>query len=305
MSVTVDRGDARVLLSASAFPGLAEWTQQVLQEARRHPGFDEAEIFQPIPGLQDRLVLLLRFGATADLRAFLDSPGLARLDEEVPEGSLLRQVIAGQGSVTRPVSLVVGTRVDAARLESFKAWQAEMLEEERRFPGFLDSRVVEPVPGVSDEWTIVVKFDSPEHLDAWLDSEQRHRLMERIDPELQGNSVRKVSSSFEGWFGVDASAPPPPDWKQAVSVLLGLYPLVMLDSYFLIPRLDSLPLAVSILIVNSFNLTVLTYLAMPRITTVLKDWLYPPKGRSDVAGTAGVLAFVAAMVAFFLWWKPF
>lgn len=34
---------------------------------------------------------------------------------------------------------------------------------EKTFPGFLDSRLVEPITG--NEWTILLRFDCKEHID--------------------------------------------------------------------------------------------------------------------------------------------
>lgn len=36
-------------------------------------------------------------------------------------------------------------------------------------------------------------------MDAWIQSEARRELMERVEPQMQGD-VRRVVRAFEGWF---------------------------------------------------------------------------------------------------------
>ena len=87
----------------------------------------------------------------------------------------------------------------------------------------------DPVPGVQDKWVAVFRYDSREHLDEWLESETRAKLLEEGKRYFAGYDVRKISSAFSGWFRFngEAEAGVPPNWKQAMTVLLALYPTVM------------------------------------------------------------------------------
>ncbi|MBI3930291.1 MAG: antibiotic biosynthesis monooxygenase [Armatimonadetes bacterium] len=306
--------EAIELLALAPRPGcedvFAEWRHSMLQAARGQAGFEASEVFQPLDGLQDRWVLFLRFDRAQRLREWLDSDVRRALLEQAAELSQSppqQQVIAGLGSIERPVSVVVETRVPPERLEAFKAWQNEMLEEEKRFPGFLDSRVIEPVPGVSEDWTIVVRFDSSQHLDTWLESDARRSLMARVEPELQGGELRRVVSSFEGWFplSVEAGTQAPPEWKQALTVLVALYPMVVLLTVYMAPWLGDLGLSFPwrALVSNVLSTVLLTWMVMPPLNTLLKPWLYPhrPSPAVDVAGTGAVLLGLALMVALFCW----
>jgi len=306
---TATTGLANVVMSLqpdgdSAF--LEQWRQDVVGAARALPGFLESEVFTPLPGIQDRWVLLLRFKAPADLGVWLASEARRALMEKASALAPQQQVVAGMGSMERPVSLVVSTTVQPDRVEAFKAWQAEISARQKTFPGFMDYQLIAPVEGVSDNWTIVVRFTSDESLEAWMSSEERQRLMDKIDPPLRGE-IKKVVTDFGGWFSVASDqGVAPPNWKQALSVLLGIYPTVMLVFLFLLPRLQAAgaPAALCVFCDNCTSVTVLTWIVMPILTRILDFWFNPRKGAPrwvDAAGTAAVVAAILTMLATFLW----
>lgn len=73
------------------------------------------------------------------------------------------------------------------------------------------------------------RYDSREHLDEWLESEARVKLLEEGKDYFAAYDVRKIRSAFGAWFRFDREAAGgiPPNWKQAMTVLLALYPTVM------------------------------------------------------------------------------
>jgi antibiotic biosynthesis monooxygenase (ABM) superfamily enzyme len=71
------------------------------------------------------------------------------------------------------------------------------------FPGFLSVERVPPVPGVQDHWALRLRFDSAEHLQAWLDSEPRRQLLQEMAPLLADAQEEKaVATVRPGTAGV-------------------------------------------------------------------------------------------------------
>ena len=66
----------------------------------------------------------------------------------------------------------------------------------------------------------LLRFDSNEHLENWLDSAERKELLREADGIIDRSTERRVRTSFEGWFKFGADDKPPPSWKQAAIVLL-------------------------------------------------------------------------------------
>lgn len=113
---------------------------------------------------------------------------------------------------------------------AFLDWQQRMTDAERLSPGFRGSELFRPVPGVQDDWTAVYRFASAEDLERWLSSDAREELL-REGQRLKEFQLRKITSSFGSWFAFDdanETAAPAAPWKTAMSVLVGLYPTVVL-----------------------------------------------------------------------------
>ena len=95
----------------------------------------------------------------------------------------------------------------------------------------------------------------------------------------------------------------PPGWKQVMTVVLALYPTVMLLSLFLSPRLSRLPLAAAMFIGNLASVAFLQYVAMKPANRALRFWLLPDpatRARANALGTLLVLACYAAFIAIFI-----
>ena len=109
----------------------------------------------------------------------------------------------------------------------------------------------------------MVRFDSAEHLKAWFVSDVRRRFLEEA-ADFRPDRVETFSGAFPGWFGTRTAGfvtrGLPPAWKQAMIVLLVLYPVVMLLGRFLSPWIASQPTAFSIFIGNLLGVGLLTWL---------------------------------------------
>ncbi|MBB4981423.1 hypothetical protein [Streptomyces nymphaeiformis] len=81
---------------------------------------------------------------------------------------------------------------------------------------------------------------------------------------------------METWFAKPGSTrPAPPRWKMAISATLAIYPISVLGSLFLVPRLTGLPLLLSSAVVACVFNVLMTYVAMPAVSRLLRGWLTP------------------------------
>jgi antibiotic biosynthesis monooxygenase (ABM) superfamily enzyme len=87
---------------------------------------------------------------------------------------------------TAPVTVVTQTRVAAGHDAEFSRWQEEVNGVLAGIPGYLDHSVIPPNPPAQVDWVIVQRFKSAEAARGWLQSEQRLRLLEKIQPLLIG-----------------------------------------------------------------------------------------------------------------------
>lgn len=280
---------------------LREWQREVVAAAHKIEGFRDSEEFPQVPGLQDRWVLILRFQTEDALRHWLQSPERRELQARGAALSPHQEVICGPGTAVRPVTLVVSTRVPAEQLERYRAWQAEFLEVQKAAPGYLGTQYKE----LGQDWTIAVRFDSQQNADNFLASPERAAMLKKMERSLHGK--RQLVLDFGGWFEVVArSQRRPPGWKQMLSVLIAIYPIVMLTMLYVEPSLAPLqtPLSLVVLRGNLLSCSLLTWMVMPQLTRALNFWLQPDEGQPgwwERAGTAGVLLLLLLESLLFRW----
>jgi antibiotic biosynthesis monooxygenase (ABM) superfamily enzyme len=94
----------------------------------------------------------------------------------------------------------------------------------------------------------------------------------------------------------------PAGWQMALTVVLGLYPTVMLLNILVGPYLSPLGLALSMLIGNLLSVSILQWGLMPLMEAALRRWHHadPEKERATlVGGLLLILVLLAAMVLLF------
>lgn len=270
------------------------WEQRIIAAAARYPGYRGSEVNGPTD-VQPDWVVVYTFDSVPNLQNWLNSSTRQRLlaeAEDLFDGPGTRQVISQGTAVSDPlVTVVVSNRVGDGQEQAFLDWHTTMTEAESRYPGFRGSEVFRPIEGIQDEWTTIYRFDTAEHLDAWLTSPERRQLLDRA--QFGEFTLRTIDQSFGNWFSFGGSAAPPPsNFKTSIAVWLGLYPTVVLLSLLTAPL--HLPFWLGMLVGNLVSSFVMSYLTMPYYgTRILRWWLQPPatapQPSTDVKGIAVVL----------------
>lgn len=301
------------------------WQERANDAARRFDGFEGAEVYPPDGdgdgrdgnGGAGEWVAVFRFSDIGHLTTWLDS-GTRQdlLDEARPlfEESPSQEVLRGGSPVQKEpegVSAVISHAVRPGKEAAFARWQQKIEKAQEKYPGFMGSELFKPVEGVQDNWVVVFRFDSREHLDDWLGSDERERLLKEGEPYIVSYDVRKVGSAFSSWFrfDTDAGAGAPANWKQAMCVLLALYPTVSVLNLSVGFELDEVgvPAYLGLFIGNILSVSALTWLLMPLVNRALAFWLVPGRAsrrRVQVTGVAAVLLCYAVFLIVFGLFTP-
>jgi uncharacterized protein len=163
-------------------------------------------------------------------------------------------------------------RIKPDALDDFRQAHARITYVMQSFPGFLRSDLVEPVPGVQDDHAVVFSFASKPDLDRWLESPERAQLVHELAPYIEGDRTLNVVGGFAGWFP-SPGALPPERWKQAVVVLIALFPTSLSLAFLLRTYLPGVPWVLGVLISNVVGIAALTWVLMPWLTRILSGWL--------------------------------
>jgi hypothetical protein len=213
-----------------------------------------------------------------------------------------------QGKKPAPVAAVISTRVKPAREAEYLAWERKIAAAQSKAPGLLGYRFEPPVPGVQEDFVAVLRFDSEANLNAWLQSPERHKLIEEAAPLTEEFHARLARTGFEQWFRDDSGQAPAAVWKMDMVVLLLLYPIVFLFGVFVHTPLFmgtlKLPFPVALFLGNVVSV-VMTGFLVPVVAERLGWWLRPTKNvaRTNLLGAGLIGAIYTACVLVF--WKCF
>jgi antibiotic biosynthesis monooxygenase (ABM) superfamily enzyme len=288
----------------------AGWLTELNKTISTFPGYVSAVVIPPVPPLQSDWVMVQRFRTIEQLRAWLDSDERRSLLDE--SASLLADegttnVIQGTNTELSPhdmVTEIITVSVKPGMEEAYRDWVDRIRQVEARFPGYQGLQLQPPIPGLQEDWVSLLRFDTSEHLNAWLQSDARRDALREVEPFIDKRE-QQVAASFSGWFTFgDASGRVPSNWKQSMIVLLTLYPIVMLELLFLNPLTQPLGMAEATFIGNALSVAVTGFLLIPLALRAFGWWLLPGPDHSprvEAAGIALVIAGYALSIAIFSW----
>ncbi len=291
-------------LAESSADAYQAWQQRVEARLASWPGFLDRQVIPPNPPVQVDWVIVQRFRDTASARAWLQSPDRAELAAEIADHFIgndeIHLVTENRRDLGNVVSALISARVAPELEREFLAWQRSIAAAESRFDGFVGHKVERPIPGVQDDWVVLLSFDSDEHLDAWLSSPERAALL--AEGERFNRDLRLVRSSygFGFWSGDKSTAAPDPVFKSNLLVLLMLYPVVFLWGYFISDPLfasHGVPFWLSLFIGNVVSTQLLGWWLVPWAFRRFRWWMRPGPARSQVAGYVIIGALYAVSMA--------
>lgn len=280
---------------AGAESDFAQWASRLQKAMLAFKGGLSCEFWPPAPPDQEEWVATMRFESIDALRAWRTSEtfrGLITEGEPLIEGGHFTQLVGGAATefyVQNSATEVIVTELKAGKEAEYRDWAKRTDEMEGTFPGFRGSYVQAPEPG-ENVWTTLLRFDTVDQLNAWLNSPQRAVLLKESEGLTNRVLVHRVDTSFPGWVPHDpVTGKSPPDWKTAILVVMVLFPIVMLELKFLSPHLRILNSALATLIGNSISVALVTYPLMPIAIKAFRWWLFPD-GRPSWVSLAGPLA---------------
>jgi antibiotic biosynthesis monooxygenase (ABM) superfamily enzyme len=197
-------------------------------------------------------------------------------------------------------SAVVLQRVPAASADWFMQWQRGIAAAAEGFAGYRGTDVYPPADSQRDEWVVVIHFEDEKSMGEWLGSPVRAQWVEKLQAQSRHFELKALPGGFGPWFAGLARGPDepaPPSWKMALTVLLGLYPTVMLLTLFPGPYTQRLGLAVAMLIGNALSVSILQWAVMPVLTgrRLLGPWLEANSAQQRVFSLGGLLLILGLL----------
>ena len=176
-----------------------------------------------------------------------------------------------------PATVDVLQRVKPGCEAAFEAVLVDLFEAAKGFEGHLGVSVFRPIDRANPEYRIVFKFDRISHLKQWEISPIRQRLLEQANRLTVGAGQVSILTGLETWFTLpkNLGLPPPPRYKMMVISGITIYVLINLINVLIVPLIAPLPGLLKTLVVTLLMVSIMTYIAMPRMTKLFANWLYP------------------------------
>jgi uncharacterized protein len=180
---------------------------------------------------------------------------------------------------TGPVTTTVTRRVKPGHEPVYEQFLESIITAASQFPGHLGAEVYRPQTAAAGEYRVVYRFDTAQHLQAWLDSPEHAAWLERAEPHVLGPLHRQVLTGLEAWFTLPTQpgTPPPPRYKMAILTWVTIFPLITLVVVATAPLVGSLPLVARLAVTTGVTVPLMTWVVMPRVTRLLHRWLYPDR----------------------------
>ncbi len=181
--------------------------------------------------------------------------------------------------VAEGATAVITHRVCNDKHPQYEHWLREIGPLCQSYPGHLDLHIVRPIRGVTETYTVIIRFDTQAHLKAWIESSTRADLIARVHPFLVTGDDFFISSGLDSWFAPpQAGATVPIRWKQFLVTWSAIYPLVLSVPLIVMPalRLAGIPANhyFDVLMVTGTVVALMVYVVMPRYTRLLQRWLF-------------------------------
>ncbi|WP_208544593.1 antibiotic biosynthesis monooxygenase [Rathayibacter sp. VKM Ac-2759] len=269
------------------------WQDEVGARLEGRDGFLGRESIRPDPPHQVDWIVIERFRDRDAARSWMQSPEraalLARIDGLFVGNDAVHLVTEEAKHPAEAASVLITTRVAPEDEGAFLAWQRRISAAESHFEGFAGHRVERPIPGLQEDWVVVLSFATEADLNRWIDSPERRALLADGAAFNQQLSLTRASYGFGFWAGRDKPVPDPV-FKSNLLVLLMLYPIVFLWSYFIADPLfasHGVPFWLSLFIGNVVSTQLLGWIFVPWAFRLFSWWTERGSSRRvQVAGYA-------------------
>ena len=180
------------------------------------------------------------------------------------------------------VTRVYSRNIKPGHEQEYDDWLRRFLAFERQASGYLGTTVIVPGGADSNQRYIIHRFSDNESLDKWERSDIAVNLLKEVNNYSTRNF--ETATGLETWFTVPDihTTVAPPKWKMAVIVFAAAFAISTFARYLLSPYLESQSLWISNIIYTTILVLALTYLAMPALSKLMRNWLYPEIKVSNV-----------------------
>jgi antibiotic biosynthesis monooxygenase (ABM) superfamily enzyme len=286
-----------------------DWLSKLMISGAKFPGFWSGEIIPPKNGNPNEWKMVQWFASPEAALAWKQSEVRATVIGEHARLIQYESVSPADGisfeERSAGVATAILTEVKPGMEADYWSWEQKVQSVQAKYAGYRGVYLSPPVPGRKDQWTTLLRFDSPEHLNAWFASDERRSLLAEADEFVRATHFQNLSSSFPGWFpSNDKMGDEPPRWKTAALVMVGLFPIIVTLRFISLPLLNLMNRTAYIAINSLISVALVSWFAMPLLVKLFHWWLLPGgQNRLKMEITGLILTMGLFALEVLLLWK--
>jgi hypothetical protein len=270
---------ATARVRAGKDPEFATWKARYDAVIGKFPGYLSSDMMPPANG-SNEWKILINFRSADDLGAWQQSTERAEIiaaGARLCEDSKFGEVAQGDVPSVQPVgdvTEVIFSRIKPGMEDAYREWTTRIEAAQARYPGYR-GMFLQPPDENGGMWTTIIRFKTAPQLEAWMNAPERKSLLQESKAFIEHEQLTRLATAFPGWVPVDPiTGKGPPDWKTALLVLLGLFPIVVIELRFLNPLLRNLNSSLATFIGNAISVAGTSFVTMPLFVRVFGWWLF-------------------------------
>lgn len=176
-------------------------------------------------------------------------------------------------------TVVINHQIIDGKQNQYEDWLSEIGSICRSYVGNIDWQIIRPIPNLTFDYTVIIRFDTIENLTKWMESNDRKNLIKKAQPLFSKDDKYLIKSGLDFLFtNNNENQKIPARWKQYLVTWSAIYPLSTLIPLLVLPVLKILNFPenrfINSLFISGVIVATMVYLIMPNYTKLIKKWLY-------------------------------
>lgn len=175
-----------------------------------------------------------------------------------------------------PVTVSIARQIRPGREKDYEDWVSGVTAAASAWPGYQGVNILRPGAATDYSYVTIYRFETWQQCHSFEVSEVRKHWLDKLGDMAEGEAAVKKVTGLEFWFDlpdVPAEAKPSPH-KMALVITVVAYLVVLGLNLAFGSLVAGLPIWLKAMVFVSAQVLFMTYVVMPRVTRLLRPWLY-------------------------------
>ena len=173
-------------------------------------------------------------------------------------------------------TVAVSHFVKKEKKKAFEQALKQVIDKAKDYQGYEGIETIQVNNMDENEYLLLVRFDTEANYTTWAKSQTRKDWSKELKDYIIRESEVRFQEGLEFWFSLpnNIRSKAPKKWKMAILTWMVIYPLVLILSTLAGVYLSSVHPYLRTLFVSMVLVALMTYIIMPRITTLFAFWIF-------------------------------